>query len=91
MKRIAFMGVAMSALLFGAASTSQAYPRPFVRPYVRAPLPFYGPRVMVAPRVYAPRVYAPRVYYGYRAGFAAPYYRAWGPGLYGPGIGFGVY
>jgi hypothetical protein len=87
MKRIAFMGVVMSALLFGAASTSQAYPRPFVRPYIRAPLPVYGPRVVVAPRVYAPRVY-----YGYRPGlYAAPYYRAWGPGWYGPRVGFGIY
>ena len=85
MKRIALMGVLMSALLFGAASTSQAYPRPFVRPYVRAP--FYGPRVVVAPRVVAPRVY-----YGYRPGFyASPYYRGWGPGFYGPRVGFGVY
>ncbi|HVA45940.1 MAG TPA: hypothetical protein VNH11_06090 [Pirellulales bacterium] len=91
MKRVLMIGALLGALVFGAASTSQAYPypRPFVRGPVRAAmLAPYGPRVY-APRVYAPRPYY-RPYYGYRAFGPALY----GPGFYGPvgpGFGFGVY
>lgn len=85
MKRLAFVVAALGGLWLG-ASSSQAYARPFVRPYVRAP--FYGPRVVVAPRVYGPRVYGPRVY---GPGFYAAPYRGFGPGWYGPRVGIGIY
>lgn len=83
MNRFLTRAALLAILVFGAASTSQAYPyrRPFVRPRVVVP---YGPRVV------APRVVGPPVIYGPRVG-----YRAWGPGWYGPGfygpaVGVGV-
>jgi hypothetical protein len=90
MKRLLMLVALFGALVFAAASKSQAYPYRYVRPGPRYMAP-YGPRVWAGPRVVAPRAY-------YGGGFYRPYYgyRAWGPGFYGPGfygpgIGFGVY
>ena len=95
MKRLMMIAALFGALLFAAASTSQAYPYRYVRPVPRVVAP-YGPRVWAGPRVVAPRAYYRPGYY--RPGYYRPYYgyRAWGPGFYGPGfygpgIGFGVY
>lgn len=91
MKRFSILGVLAGALVFGTASTSQAYYpyfRPVPRVAARVALPPFGPRV------YGPRVYGPRAFYG--PGYYAPRayvapYRAWGPGFYGPRVGIGIY
>lgn len=91
MKRIIMICALLGTMVFGVASTSQAY-YPYVRPMPRFA---YGPRPWVGPRYngygyYRPRFYGPGFY---RPGFYG--YRAWGPGFYGgygaPGFGFGVY
>jgi hypothetical protein len=93
MKRLMMVGALLGALVFGAASTSQAYVyvRPVPRVAARAVLPPYG-RPWVGPRYsgyYGARFYGPGYYRPYyRPGYYG--YRGWGPGFYGPGLGVGV-